>query len=80
MTAHPDAITVQDALQLPPTLAHSVIAIMLGNIGIARPLRYDVLYILRRFQVDLTDIVRTYSYRGNGNQGRARAASVVALP
>ena len=80
MTAHPDAITAQDALQLPPTLAHSVIAIMLGNIGIARPLRYDVLYILRRFQVDLTDIVRTYSYRGNGNQGRVCTASVVALP
>ena len=80
MTAHPDAITAQDALQLPPTLAHSVIAIRLGNIGIARPLRYDVLYILRRFQVDLSDIVRTYSYRGNGNQGRVCTASVVALP
>ena len=80
MTAHPSPMPAQDALHLPSTLAHSVIAIRLGNIGIARTLRYDVLYILRRFQVDLSDIVRTYSYEGNGNQGRARAASVVALP
>ena len=79
MTAHPGPITAQDALHLPPTLAHSVMPIRLGNLGIARTLRYDVLYILRRFQVDLTDIVRTYSYRGNGNQGRVRGPSVVAL-